>query len=277
MTIKAIVLDIDGTLLTSERKISQGTREALIRAQKDGIKVILASGRPTPGMLHLAEELCMDTYEGYIVSYNGVMALDCQTKQPIFSQPIPTDLAKQILTHLKEFELIPMINDETYMYVNDVFNNQLQLPDGPFNIIQYESRGGQFRLCEVPDLAEFVDFPLYKILIAGEIEYLQQHYQAIQAPFITTLTAAFSAPVYFEFTMKGIDKAKAVSEVAKKLLITPEEIIAFGDGQNDRTIIEYAGMGIAMGNAVDELKAIADDITLSNDEEGIVAALKKYL
>ena len=277
MTIKAIVLDIDGTLLTSEKKISEKTKQSLIRAQKKGVKVILASGRPTSGMLSLAKELLMDVYEGFLVSYNGAVAMDCLTHQPIFSKVIPNDSAKKILNHLKQFQLIPMINDETYMYVNDVYNNQLQLPDGPFNIIEYESRGGQFLLCEVKDLAEFVDFPLYKILIAGDPEYLQQNHLAIKEPFLDQVTAAFSAPFYLEFTMKGIDKAKALNEIAAQLSITQNEILSFGDGQNDRSIIEYAGTGIAMGNAVDELKEIADDVTLSNDEDGIAVALEKYL
>ncbi|EOL43830.1 cof-like hydrolase [Enterococcus phoeniculicola] len=277
MTIKAIVLDIDGTLLTSEKKISEKTKQSLIHAQKKGVKVILASGRPTSGMLSLAKELLMDVYEGFLVSYNGAVAMDCLTHQPIFSKVIPNDSAKKILNHLKQFQLIPMINDETYMYVNDVYNNQLQLPDGPFNIIEYESRGGQFLLCEVKDLAEFVDFPLYKILIAGDPEYLQQNHLAIKEPFLDQVTAAFSAPFYFEFTMKGIDKAKALNEIAAQLSITQNEILSFGDGQNDRSIIEYAGTGIAMGNAVDELKEIADDVTLSNDEDGIAVALEKYL
>lgn len=277
MTIKAIVLDIDGTLLTSEKKISEKTKQSLIHAQKKGVKVILASGRPTFGMLSLAKELLMDVYEGFLVSYNGAVAMDCLTHQPIFSKVIPNDSAKKILNHLKQFQLIPMINDETYMYVNDVYNNQLQLTDGPFNIIEYESRGGQFLLCEVKDLAEFVDFPLYKILIAGDPEYLQQNHLAIKEPFLDQVTAAFSAPFYFEFTMKGIDKAKALNEIAAQLSITQNEILSFGDGQNDRSIIEYAGTGIAMGNAVDELKEIADDVTLSNDEDGIAVALEKYL
>ena len=277
MTIKAIVLDIDGTLLNSEKKISEKTKQSLIHAQQNGVKVILASGRPTSGMFHLAKELLMDVYEGFLISYNGAVAMDCLTHQPIFSQVIPNESAKEILNHLKQFDLIPMINDESHMYVNDVYNNQLELPDGPFNIIEYESRGGQFLLCEVQDLAEFVDFPLYKILIAGDPEYLQKNYLAIQEPFVDQVTAAFSAPFYFEFTMKGIDKAKALNEIASQLSISKNEILSFGDGQNDRSIIEYAGTGIAMGNAVDELKALADAVTHSNDEDGIAVALEKFL
>ncbi|MGM0168622.1 hypothetical protein IGI39_004377 [Enterococcus sp. AZ135] len=277
MDIKAIVLDIDGTLLTSEKIISEKTKQALITAQENGIKVILASGRPTTGMLGLADQLEMTKYEGYLVSYNGSRVTDCLTKEVIFNQAMSIETGQAILDHLKKFDVIPMIDKEDYLYVNDVYNNTLHLPEGDFNIIEYESRGGNFKLCEIDDLAAFATFPINKILIAAQPDYLQENAKAIHEPFDETITAAFSAPFYFEFTDKGIDKAKALNAVFPDLGIHSYNMIAFGDGQNDRSIIEYAGIGIAMGNAVDELKAIADDVTLSCDEDGIAAGLAKYL
>lgn len=277
MEIKAIVLDMDGTLLNNDKEISEKTKEALIDAQKKGVKVILASGRPTKAMQAAAHELEMDKYEGFIVSYNGAMVTDCKTKEVLFNQAMSVETGQSILEHLKKFDLIPMINDDEFMYVNNVYNNILHLPDREFDIIQYESRGGNFKLCEQEDLAAFADFPLNKILIAAQPEYLQENYVAIREPFIDTTHSAFSAPFYYEFTDKGIDKAKALDTVFPKMGILPENMISFGDGQNDRSIIEYAGVGVAMGNAVDELKELANDHTLSNDEDGIAVALKKYL
>ena len=87
----------------------------------------------------------------------------------------------------------------------------------------------------------------------------------------------FTAPFYFEFTAKGIDKAKALESILKKLGVNKEEIIAFGDGHNDASMVKYAGLGIAMGNAVQELKEIADYVTLSNDEDGIAYAIDKFI
>ena len=170
-----------------------------------------------------------------------------------------------------------MINDETFMYVNDVFHNTLHLETGDFNIIEYESRGGNFQLCEWRDLAARLNFPLNKILIAGEPAYLQKYHEAIYAPFKETVTAAFSAPFYFEFTAKNIDKARSLEKLTLQLGITAEEVIAFGDGHNDYTMLEWAGTGIAMENAVDELKSIATEVTLSNDNDGIAVALTNFL
>jgi Cof subfamily protein (haloacid dehalogenase superfamily) len=277
MTIKAIVLDIDGTLLNTGKIISEKTKQALIAAQEKGIKVILASGRPTTGMLELAEQLEMTKYEGFLVSYNGARVTDCLTKEVIFNQAMSIETGQAILEHLKNFDVIPMIDKEDYLYVNDVYSGMLDLPDGAFNIIEYEARGGNFKLSEIDDLAAFATFPINKILIAAQPEYLQKIAPALHAPFDETVTAAFSAPFYFEFTDKGIDKAKALNTVFPEMGIHSENIIAFGDGHNDRSIIEYAGIGVAMGNAVDALKEIADDVTLSCDEDGIAAGLEKYL
>lgn len=277
MTIKAIVLDIDGTLLNDEKEISAKTKETLITAQENGVKVILASGRPTTGMQKHVKELQMDKYEGFIVSFNGACVIDCKTEEVLFNQAMSVEDSKAILEHLKQFDVKPMIDKEDYLYVNDVFDNTLTLPTGEFNIIEYESRGGNFKLCEIDDLAAFVDFPLNKILVAGEPDYLQKHYKKIQAPFEDRLNAMFTAPVYFEFTDKGIDKAKALDSVLPDFGIHANEIISFGDGHNDHSIIEYAGVGVAMANAVDDLKEAADEITLSNNEDGIAVMLEKYL
>ena len=160
-------------------------------------------------MRPLADELEMAHYNGHLLSYNGACVTHHGSQQQLFNQTISKSLSQQILEHLKQFDVIPMINDETFMYVNDVFHNTLHLETGDFNIIEYESRGGNFQLCEWRDLAARLNFPLNKILIAGEPAYLQKYHEAIYAPFKETVTAAFSAPFYFEFTAKNIDKARS--------------------------------------------------------------------
>ncbi|MGX7202138.1 HAD family hydrolase [Enterococcus plantarum] len=279
MDIKAIVLDIDGTLLNDEKQLTAQTKEALIAAQKNGIKVILASGRPTSGMLKYADELQMDQHNGLVISYNGAHVLDVSTQKELFSQPLSIEQSKIILNHLKQFDVKPMIAKDNYMYVNNVFDGLLDLTfyEGPFNIIEYESRGGNFQLCEKDDLATFVDFPLHKILVAAQPDYLQENWQKLYAPFEQSVSGVFSAPMYFEFTDKGIDKANALEQTLKPLGIDREHIISFGDGHNDLSLIHYAGVGIAMGNAVEELKSAADKITSSNNEDGIAEALSELL
>jgi Cof subfamily protein (haloacid dehalogenase superfamily) len=96
------------------------------------------------------------------------------------------------------------------------------------------------------------------------------------APFEGELSAMFTAPYYYEFTPLGVDKTRAIKETFSVLGIDRSEVIAFGDAQNDQSMIEWAGIGVAMGNAVDEVRAVADYVTLSNNDDGIAAALEHF-
>ncbi|AMC93618.1 HAD family hydrolase [Erysipelothrix larvae] len=279
--IKAIVLDVDGTLMTSTKTISDKTRNALIKVQEQGVKVILASGRPTPGMTGLAHTLNMDQHHGFLISYNGACVTDCQSHEMIYEQPIHPDVYERLCKHLQSFDVIPMIAHDAYMYVNDVFNGMIYVNPNPapkdalFNVIQYESRGGGFLLSELDDLSTLKEHPIFKVLIAAHPDTLQETYKDIMAPFIDVTNSAFSAPFYYEFTDKGVDKAATIQRLMEPLGYEASNIMAFGDGHNDQSMLEYAGIGVAMGNAVDEVKAIADEITLSNDEDGIALSLYK--
>ena len=178
------------------------------------------------------------------------------------------------MDHLKHFDRVrPMIDKDDYMYVTNVFDGWITLDNKPFNVMEYESRAGNYKLCKVDDLSEFVDFRLNKILTFADPDYLLENYQKMKEPFKDEFSCMFTSPFYFEFTAKGIDKAKALDAILRPIHIKPEEVIAFGDGQNDISILTYSGHGIAMENAVDELKEIADEITLSNENDGIAHTL----
>ncbi|MBS5112786.1 MAG: HAD family phosphatase [Coprobacillus cateniformis] len=278
MAIKVIIMDVDGTLTNSKKVVTPKTKEALLKAEEKGAILILASGRPTSGLMDLARELKMDQYHGLLVAYNGSKVIDCKTNEILFNQALSVEEGKAVLEHMKKFERVrPMIDRGEYMYVNNVYDNWITWKGEPFDVIQYESRGGKFKLCEVDDLAAFVDFPLNKILTTSDPEYLQAHYQEMMEPFKDTLSCMFTGDFYFEFTAQGIDKAKALDTVLLPMGYHREEMIAFGDGHNDASMVNYAGIGVAMANAVDDLKAIADEVTLSHDEDGIAASLYKHM
>lgn len=276
--IKAIVMDVDGTLTNSKKQIPEKTKEVLLKAQSKGVRLILASGRPTSGLMDFAKELEMDKNDGLLVSFNGSKVIDCKTLEELFNEPISIEEGKAVLEHMKKFEVKPMVAKGEYMLVNNVFDNKIHTRNGQeMNIIEYESRGGKYKLCEIDDLAEYVDYPLNKILTAGQPDYLKENYKEMMGPFKDKLSCMFTADFYFEFTANGIDKAKALDTVLKPMNINQDEIISFGDGQNDLSIIKYAGIGVAMGNAVDELKDQADEITFSNEEDGIAHSLLKHM
>lgn len=275
--IKVIIMDIDGTLFNSKKMITAKTRTALLKAQMNGVKLILASGRPVKGLLKLGKELEMDRHHGLFVAYNGSKVIDYETMETLFNEPISVASGKAVLEHIKQFDVYPMIDKDNYMYVNNVYAKPIRWNGNLINIVEYESRNGQFLLCEKEDLAEFLDYEVNKILTAGDPFYLQDHYAEMMAPFKDTLSCMFTADFYFEYTAKGIDKAKALDSVLKPMGFTREQMIGFGDGMNDISMIQYAGIGVAMENAVPELKKAAQFVTASNDEDGIAEALYKYM
>lgn len=277
MNIKAIILDIDGTLLNHHKVITERTKQALMKAQAQGIKLVLASGRPTRGMMKLVKELEMDKHHGLVVSYNGASVVDCETNEVIYNQAMSIEETQAVLRHMANFDVMPMFGVGDTMLVNDVYGKQLSYKGRVWNPVEYESRDNGYRLCEPANLWDAVEAPVNKILVAGDPQYLLDHYKAMAEPFVGKLNSMFTAAFYYEYTANGIDKASALHQSLVKMGVDPKDTIAFGDGHNDLSIIRFAGLGVAMANAVDDLKLAADEITLSNDEDGIALVVERYL
>lgn len=278
MSIKVIIMDVDGTLANDKKEISPKTKEALMKAQEAGIRLILASGRTPKGLEKYYRELEMDKHHGLLVAYNGSQVIDCETKEILFNQALSVEEGKAVLEHMKKFDRVrPVIDKGDYMFVNDVYDNWITWRGEPFNVLKYESRSNNYKFCEIDDLAAFVDFPLNKILTTSDPEYLQEHYLEMMEPFKDSLSCMFTGDFYFEFTAQGIDKAKALDTVLTPMGYTKEEMISYGDGHNDASIVKFAGTGVAMANAVQALKDIANEITLSNNEDGIAVSLYKHI
>lgn len=275
--IKAILLDIDGTLTNDNKVITPKTREALLKAQSAGIKLAIASGRPEKGLYKYARELEMDKNHGIFICYNGARVVDCQSGDVLFSHTMTACEAKEVLRHVSKFEVTPVVTNGDYMHTSNVYGCMIEYKGKPFNVIEYECRGNGYLLCEQKSLADWVNFPVEKILTAGHPDYLQAHYKEMQAPFSDKLNCMFTADWYFEYTAKGIDKGKAIDIAFKKLGITSDQMIAFGDAQNDMSMLKYVGIGVAMGNATDEVKAIANEVTLDNNSDGIAQSLYRHL
>lgn len=271
--IKAILLDIDGTLTNSQKEITPKTRDALLAAQDKGVILVLASGRADVGLHRFADILDMKHHQGVFVAFNGAKSLNYETGEIYFEQAMTVDQGRRVLEHMKRFDVASVIDCGEFMYTNDAYFT-IQRDGAPWNIVEYEAHNNGFLVCEQRDLAACVDWGINKILNAGEPAYLQEVWQEMYAPFEGELSAMFTAPFYYEFTPLGVDKSRALAETFTALGIDPSEVAAFGDAQNDQTMIEWAGCGVAMGNAVDEVKAVADYVTLSCDEDGIAAALE---
>lgn len=277
MDVRALAFDIDGTLTNDAKEVTPRTREALRRAQDAGITVILASGRPAHGLKALAHELELDRHHGLLVSFNGGRVVDAATDEVLFDTPMSAEDVHAVLHHMKGFDVIPMVTHGRELLVNDCYDCMIEHKGEPKNIIKYEARACDLLVREVGDLEAAITGPENKILTAGTDTYLQEHWQEMAAPFTGRLSCVFTADFYFEYTARGIDKGSSLAGALPKRGIDASQVIAFGDGQNDLTMLKFAGVGVAMGNAIDEVKAAADMITGDNNHDGIADALEQLL
>lgn len=261
-----IVLDLDGTLNNDKHVITKKTRDALLYAQEQGTRIVLASGRPTSGFHKEIEALQLHTYHGIVLSYNGGKIIDVHTGNVLYENSIPLPLAKALCRHLEAFPVIPIVDDGMSIYTDN--------PNG-FQIA-YESSNNQLMIKRVDNIADALDFSPVKVLIACPQEELAPILEDIRAPFEQELSFILSAPFYFEATRKGIDKSSSLKILCELLNISSKDMIAFGNAQNDYTMLSYAGHGVAMGNACEACKQIAQEVTLTNNEDGIAHTLKKF-
>lgn len=280
--IKAILLDIDGTLTNSKKEITPKTKEALMKAQEAGIRLAIVSARTENGLARFGRWLDFANHHGILIACNGALIKDAETGEIYFEKSMPAELASAILERLKSYDrMIPLVTKGEYMYTNDVFSGMIHVSTGEkeieFNVIQYESRSNEYMLCEEKDMAAWGNFPMQKILVAGEPDYMKQYAEEMAEPFKDMASTGFTAPFYYEFNARGVDKAQAIQTAFSKIGISTDEMMAFGDAQNDIPMIKAVKYGIAMGNAIQEAKDAAYDVTLDNDHDGIAEAIYKYI
>lgn len=275
--IRAIILDIDGTLVNDEKIITPETKKALLKAQDMGIRLAIASARSDNGLRRFGRWLDFEKHHGIFICYNGGLILDSQSNEVYFEKSMPRQLAKEILNHLKQFKCIPMVNKDEYMYLYDAYDGIINVNGEERDIIRYETRTNEFLICEKKDLAEFIDFDVPKILVAADTDYLAKHHEEMGAPFLDRAKCTLTAPFFYEFNAKGVDKAKAISDAFDRMGVSEDEMMAFGDAQNDISMLTHVKYGIAMGNGVDEVKKAAFDVTDDNNHDGIAKALYKYI
>lgn len=265
--IKLIALDLDGTLLTPEKTISDKTRNALIELQKQGIKLILASGRPTPGLFNEAKKLKMNEYYGYLLSYNGAALHVYDSMEVLHSQTLTRDQAHRIIEHGHKYSQMTMMtyNDHTLLCEN--VSAYRVLPEAKMCRIGVE---------QVQNLHMAMSFDPYKFLFAIEPEKMNELEEEFKKPFEDELSMVLSMPYYMEVMNKGISKGKTLHKLLDILHLKPENLMAFGDGQNDLEMLKMAGTSVCMGNGDPLCKEIADFVTLRNDEDGIAHAIEHF-
>ena len=264
MDYKILVLDIDGTLTNSKKEITPRTRAALRKAQEKGVKVVLASGRPTYGIMPVAGELELERFGGYILSFNGGQIINAQTGEAIYQKTLPPQMPALLYDLSQEYKT----NIMTYL------DQTVITPKKDDQYVELESSINKMEVRQVEDFKAFVNFPVTKCLMVEDGDYLAQVEQKVKARLGDTLSVLRSEPFFLEIMPKNIDKAYSLG---KLLGLDKEQMIACGDGFNDRSMIEFAGLGVAMANAQEPVKAAADYITVSNDEDGVAAVVERFI
>lgn len=264
---KILALDIDGTLTTSKKEISPKTKEALFKIQEAGHILVLASGRPTPGMKRYAEELELAKYGGYLLSFNGARITNCKSGDIIYAQTLPGS----VIPGLYEFATRNHCGLITYYKDSVVSGNGID----KYNELESSING--MPLMEVDDFVGFVNYNVNKCLMTAEPEKAERCLSELQEKYADILSIYRSEPFFIEIMPQHVDKANSLEHMLKLLKMEKKDLICCGDGYNDISMISYAGVGVAMANARDEVKAAADFVTGSNDEDGLVTVVEKFI
>lgn len=261
-----IALDLDGTLLTDNKTISKKNKEVLKKAKEAGHVVMIATGRPFRSSEMYYRELELDTP---IVNFNGAFVHHPRhSSWGFYHEPLDVKVAKDIVEACRSFQfhnIIAEVIDDVYFHYHDQ------------KLLDIFSFGNP--KITTGDLADYLKDSPTSMLIHTEEDQLQKirdHLAAVHAEVIDQ--RSWAAPWHvIEIIKVGLNKAVGLKRAAEYYDIPQERVIAFGDEDNDLEMIEYAGHGVAMGNAINQLKNIANDITVTNEEDGVGVYLADLL
>ena len=283
---KLAAIDLDGTMLNQYGIVTQRTKQAIERAQQRGIEVIIASGRPMDSIKAIAEEI---KSEKYFISGNGAIIYDIQNDEIIYENT----LKKQ-----KTLDIIK-ICEENSIYYNIYTEKEIIAKNLQCNVLYYHKENlnkeekNKTHINIVENIYDYIvdrDEKVVKITICDnnqvifnsimrklkeieEIEVLEVSHMSRKV----IRQGSVEVPIeyfYTEISAQNVDKWNAIEFLKEKMQIKTEEIVAIGDNVNDKKMIENAGLGIAMGESTPVIKNVANQITGSNNEDGVAQALE---
>lgn len=263
---KLVALDMDGTLLNEDKTISKENLEAIKNAQKNGVKVVLATGRPIKGIEKYLKELNLITENDYAVTFNGAVIQNTKTGKVIAENLLNLDDAKYIYNLTAKLGVGIFISTpnscitpkaDKYSELETTMNNL------PLEILDFN------KINE--------DTTVVKVIVTGDEEILSEAAEKLPKEIYDKYTVVRSAPFFLEFINKKVNKGFGVELLAKSLGINSKEVICMGDAGNDIHMIKYAGLGVAMGNAFPEVKKIANYVTKTNIENGVAHVINKFI
>jgi len=263
--IRCIGIDLDDTLLNSDLEISVENRLAIQTAIQQGVKILLASGRMVQSMRPYALEMGLQLP---LIAYNGAIIQESSVGGAcLYHQPVPSEKALQVLEIFRseQIHLNAYLNDELYMDKltawGECYANNAGVTPHP-----------------IGDLAIYLakDQP-HKLLGVGEVAEIDRVHARLIQVFGTSLQFVKSKPTYLEILAPGVSKGKALQELASNWRIKQSEVMAIGDAPNDLSMVIWAGVGVAIGNASQEVKAKARYQVADHNHNGVAEAIKRFV
>lgn len=264
MKYKMLVSDIDDTLMNDEGTISKGNREALAAAAEKGVVVTLATGRMHASAKKVAAGLGLNVP---LITYQGALIKNLQDGRVLYERNVPEPIARELFRYAEDNGLhIQTYADDT-LYVkedNDKAKAYAAMSDVPYEI--------------EPDFDRLLGRSLSKVLIYDEPDRLDQIMADIGPALSGKVHMTKSKPYFLEFLHPEATKGQAILHLARHFGILPEEVIAVGDSWNDRDMMEVAGLGVAVANAVDALKAVADYVSpYDNNHDSVKHVVETFI
>lgn len=266
--IKAVFIDIDDTLLTSNREITKQTKEAIEKCIKKGIKIILTSGRSRKEAIDYQKEFKTSPY---IISSNGASCYDQEKNHEIYNEIIEKEIVKKLLKYCQENEYRIRLN-----YKDKLVLNKATYPD------EKDQEASDIELNNIAESEQIVQVNIANAdleKMQNFKKYLEKNFENIkienESKRLKNPELKPSKIYYCDITSKKVSKGNAVKSICEYLKITTEEIITIGDGENDISMFEITPNSVAMANAVPLAKEKAKYQTLSNDENGVAIVLEK--
>ncbi|MEA4889306.1 MAG: Cof-type HAD-IIB family hydrolase [Clostridiaceae bacterium] len=265
MTYRLLVLDLDGTLLRQDKSVSDANRQSIRLARQNGVRVVLATGRPPVGTRAIQKALGPECDE-YLIAFNGAL---------IQNQHTGAVLSRHHLSRTDYDLLAPLVHSlGLFCYA---FTQDTCLAPEWHEIVDIERRvnGIEIKIQKFADLPP--EEPLIKIMATGTPEELDRAMAVIPRVWRERYSVVRSAPILLEFLHPMASKGQAVRELAANLDIDRQAVICIGDAGNDVDMITFAGLGAAMGNATTDALAAADIITASNEQDGVAQVINRYI
>jgi Cof subfamily protein (haloacid dehalogenase superfamily) len=265
---KLIAIDIDGTLMNDRKEITKEVNDAIQAAKAKGVKVVICTGRPIVGVQSIIEELKLNDEEDFVITFNGALVQNTYSK----------DVESQITLayeNLKELYELSLKLDSPFQFFD---TESLYTPNREISrYTVHEAHINQIPIHYLPIDEVPKDMLIPKVMFIDEPERLNTIIANIPESLWEKYTFVKSTPFFLEILDPSVSKGNAVKQLAEKLSIKQEEVICIGDGENDLSMIEYAGCGVAMANAESVVKEAAQFHTLSNNENGVAYAIEKLI